>query len=164
MFGTIKLYFFILLILGAVGGVGYLYYTDTQERLVAAANENATMKIQGTLQAQTIEKLNKDIVRSRETLVRLRDEFGKFRRDYEILENKFNKRSKNFGTRDIGKLAEVKPALIERIINNATKKVLRCFEIASGSPLTEKEINATKKSQTNQECPSIANPNYVEKK
>ena len=46
MFGTIKLYFFILLILGAVGGVGYLYYTDTQERLVAAANENATMKIQ----------------------------------------------------------------------------------------------------------------------
>ena len=164
MFGTIKLYFFILLILGAVGGVGYLYYTDTQERLVAAANENAAMKIQGTLQAQTIEKLNKDIVRSRETLVRLRDEFGKFRRDYEILENKFNKRSKNFGTRDIGKLAEVKPALIERIINNATKKVLRCFEIASGSPLTEKEINATKKSQTNQECPSIANPNYVEKK
>ena len=164
MFGTIKLYFFILLILGAVGGVGYLYYTDTQERLVAAANENAAMKIQGTLQAQTIEKLNEDIVRSRETLVKLRNEFGKFRRDYEILENKFNKRSKNFGTRDIGKLAEVKPALIERIINNATKKVLRCFEIASGSPLTEKEINATKKSQTNQECPSIANPNYVEKK
>ena len=162
MFGTIKLYFFILLILGAVGGVGYLYYTDTQERLVAAANENAAMKIQGTLQAQTIEKLNKDIVRSRETLVRLRDEFGKFRRDYEILENKFNKRSKNFGTRDIGKLAEVKPALIERIINNATKKVLRCFEIASGSPLTEKEINATKKSQINPECPAIANPNYVE--
>ena len=31
MFGTIKLYFFILLILGAVGGAGYLYYTDTRE-------------------------------------------------------------------------------------------------------------------------------------
>jgi len=162
MFGTIKLYFFILLILGAVGEVGYLYYTDTQERLVAAANENAVMKIQETLQAQTIEKLNKDIVRSRETLVKLRNEFGKFRRDYEILEGKFNKRSRNFGTRDIGKLAEVKPSLIERIINNATKKVLRCFEIASGSPLTHDELAARKKSETNQECPSIANPNYVE--
>lgn len=164
MFGTIRLYFFILLILGAVGGVGYLYYTDTQERLVAAANENAAMKIQEKLQTQTIEKLNEDIVRSRETLAKLRDEFGKFRRDYEILVDKFNKRSINFGTRDIGKLAEVKPTLIERIINNATKNVLRCFEIASGSPLTHDELGARKKSQTNQECPLIANPNYVEKK
>ena len=31
------------------------------------------------------------------------------------------------------------------------------------TPLTEKEINATKKSQINPECPAIANPNYVEK-
>ena len=136
MFGTIKLYFFILLILGAVGGAGYLYYTDTQKRLVAAANENAAMKVQERLQTQTIEKLNEDIVRSGEALAKLRDEFGKFRRDYEILQEKFNKRSINFGTRDIGKLAEVKPTLIERVINNATKNALRCFEIASGSPLT----------------------------
>lgn len=162
MFGTIKLYFFILLILGAVGGVGYLYYTDTQERLVAAANENAAMKIQESLQTQTIEKLNEDIVRSGEALAKLRDEFGKFRRDYEILQDKFNKRSINFGTRDIGKLAEVKPTLIERVINNATKNALRCFEIASGSPLTHNELAARKKSETNPECPSIANPNYVE--
>jgi len=31
-----------------------------------------------------------------------------------------------------------------------------------GSPLTDKEIKATKKSEINSECPSIANPNYVE--
>ena len=37
----------------------------------------------------------------------------------------------------------------------------RCIEIASGSPLTEKELNATKKSEINPECPSIANPNYI---
>ena len=92
----------------------------------------------------------------------MRDEFGKFRRDYEILQEKFNKRSINFGTRDIGKLAEVKPTLIERVINNATKNALRCFEIASGSPLTHDELGARKKSQINPECPSIANPNYVE--
>ena len=162
MFGTIKLYFFILLILGAVEGAGYLYYTDTQKRLVAAANENAAMKVQERLQTQTIEKLNEDIVRSGEALAKLRDEFGKFRRDYEILQEKFNKRSINFGTRDIGKLAEVKPTLIERVINNATKNALRCFEIASGSPLTHDELGARKKSQINPECPSIANPNYVE--
>ena len=36
----------------------------------------------------------------------------------------------------------------------------KAVEIAGGSPLTEKEINATKKSEINTECPSIANPNY----
>ena len=39
----------------------------------------------------------------------------------------------------------------------------RCMEIASGSPLTEEELAATKKSQTNTECPRLANPNYVPK-
>jgi len=38
---------------------------------------------------------------------------------------------------------------------------MRCVEIAMGSPLTEKEKNATKKSEINAECPSLANPNYV---
>jgi hypothetical protein len=34
------------------------------------------------------------------------------------------------------------------------------LEIASGSPLTEKELAATKPSEINRECPAIANPNY----
>ena len=79
--------------------------------------------------------------------------------DYNILEKKFNKVSKNFGTRDIGKLAERKPNLIAKVINNATKNVLRCFEVAAGAPLTEAEFNANKRSEYNAECPSI-HPNY----
>ena len=51
--------------------------------------------------------------------------------------------------------------MIQRIINKASAAALRCVEISSGSPLTEKEINATKKSEINRECPSIANPNYI---
>ena len=51
--------------------------------------------------------------------------------------------------------------VIEKIINNATDNSQRCFEILTGSPLTEKEKNASKKSEINPECPSIANPNYV---
>ena len=49
---------------------------------------------------------------------------------------------------------------IEKIINKGSDRATRCVEIAGGSPLTEKEINATKKSEINTECPSIANPNY----
>ena len=48
----------------------------------------------------------------------------------------------------------------KKIINSASERAQRCVEIASGAPLTEQEINATKKSEINTECPSIANPNY----
>ena len=61
-----------------------------------------------------------------------------------------------------GVLAINKPRAIKRIITNGTKQHLRCFEIVSGSPLTEKEINAEKKSQQNSHCPDIANPNRMQ--
>ena len=61
---------------------------------------------------------------------------------------------------EIGALAQAKPALVEKIVDNATQDVLRCFEIESGSPLTQEEINATRPSEINTSCPDIANPNY----
>ena len=61
---------------------------------------------------------------------------------------------------DFGKLAKEKPKLIEKIVNRGSERATRCVEIAGGSPLTEKELLATKKSEINTECPSIANPNY----
>ena len=60
-------------------------------------------------------------------------------------------------TKAITKLVKV----IEKIINRASANAQRCVEISMGAELTEKEINATKKSQINSECPSIANPNYI---
>ena len=79
------------------------------------------------------------------------------KKDFEDLDKRFNK-----GKRDIGKVAIEKSKVIERIINKGGDNAARCLEIASGSPLTEKEIKATKKSEINPECPSIANPNYVQ--
>ena len=78
------------------------------------------------------------------------------KKDIDDLDNRFNK-----GGRDFGKLAIEKTEAIERIINGASDKALRCVEIAGGAPLTEQELNATVKSEINRECPSIANPNYV---
>ena len=59
--------------------------------------------------------------------------------------------AKRLGKHDIGNLAENKPGLVERIINGASKSAARCVEIASGSPLTEEELNGT----PNRECPSF---------
>ena len=73
-----------------------------------------------------------------------------------VTPKRFNKKN-----RDFGKLAIEKTKVIERITNKGGKNAGRCIEIASGSPLTEAEINATKKSEINPECPSIANPKYI---
>ena len=62
---------------------------------------------------------------------------------------------------NLGKLAIEKTKVIEKIVNKGGENASRCIEIASGSPLTEKEKNATKKSEINPECPSIANPKYI---
>ena len=77
------------------------------------------------------------------------------------LDDKFNKTNASGKTRDIGDLAVNRPESVERVINRASDNALRCVEIAMGSPLTEKEINAVKPSEINSECPSLANPNYV---
>jgi len=86
----------------------------------------------------------------------MNDLIGKLKTDFADLDKRFNKKN-----RDVGLLAIERTKSIERITNSASVKANRCIEIASGSPLTEKEINATKKSEINTECPSIANPNYI---
>src|SRR5210317_621803 len=78
------------------------------------------------------------------------------KKDLDDLDKRFSKKD-----RDIGKLAIDRTKVIERIINKGSDNATRCIEIASGSPLTESEKNATKKSEINPECPSIANPKYI---
>ena len=70
--------------------------------------------------------------------------------------------AKKLGRHELDILAANKPGLVEKIINRGSKNEMRCYEIASGSPLTEEELAATKKSQINGECPGSANPNYKE--
>ena len=68
----------------------------------------------------------------------------KLQADKDNLSNRLNKH-------DIGNLAENKPGLVEKIINKASDSAVRCMEIASGSPLTEEELNGS----PNRECPSF---------
>ncbi len=68
------------------------------------------------------------------------------------LEDKFSVNSKG-DSRDIGRLASAKPKLIQNIINNATKKVNRCFELATGAEVKEGEKNS--------ECSELINPNNL---
>ena len=152
---------FILML--AMGGGAYWYYTDTQERMRVLAENNAKLEIAVQTQQQAIEQQKKDIAAVNAANDALNKEFQASRAEVDDLKGKFNKVSKVVGARDIGKQAIAFPKSIEKIITKGSNNVMRCFEILSGQPLTEKEANAEKPSQSNTMCPEIANPRLVTK-
>ena len=155
-----NLTFVMVIILALAGGTGYIYYQNSQEEKAALIAEMAVKNTKIALQQEAIQQAENDRAKINEIVEHLKDKFRRSQQDYDNLVSRFNKLSINFGTRDIGKLAKNKPALIAKVITKASKNALRCFEILSGSPLTNRELTATKPSEINSECPTIANPNY----
>ena len=142
MFSSLKIGLVLVMLAGAGGG--YLYINKLQK-------DNATLKsnqikLESAVEDQkaVIESQAEDFKKIRSTLTKLEQENAKLQKDKQDL-------SKRLGKHDIGNLAENKPGLVERIINGASKSAARCVEIASGSPLTEEELNGT----PNRECPSF---------
>ena len=142
MFSSLKIGLVLVLLAGAGGG--YLYVQKLQK-------DNATLKanqikLESAVEDQkaVIESQAEDFKKIRSTLTKIEQENNKLKKDKQDL-------SKRLGKHDIGNLAENKPGLVERIINGASKSAARCVEIASGSPLTEEELNGT----PNRECPSF---------
>ena len=154
MFGGIKL-FFIGIIISALLGAGA--YVMKLQRDNTILKENA-IKLEGAIseQKQVIENQKKDFAEILEANKKINELVNTLKKDLDNLDKRFSK-----GDRDIGKLAIEKTKVLEKIINKGTENAKRCIEIASGSPLTEKELNATKKSEINPECPSISNPKYI---
>ena len=84
---------------------------------------------------------------------------SELREQQAVLQKDKKNLAKKLGRHELDILAENKPGLVVRIINRASKNELRCFEIQTGSPLTHDELAARKKSESNGECPELANPN-----
>src|SRR5210317_1764630 len=147
--------FFIGLLISAIIGAGA--YVMKLQRDNAILKENA-IKLESAVSEQKtlIENQKKDFAEILEANKKINDLVNNLKKDLEDLDKRFTKKD-----RDIGKLAIEKTKVLEKIINKGTENAKRCIEIASGSPLTEKELNATKKSEINPECPSISNPKYI---
>ena len=147
--------FLIGIVATAIAGGGFYVVKLQKDNAILKANA-IKMESAITEQKQLIENQKKDFQAILTANNEMNELVNNLKKDLDDLDNRFNK-----GGRDFGKLAIEKTETIQRIINGASDKVLRCVEIAGGAPLTEEEINATKKSEINRECPSIANPNYV---
>ena len=147
--------FFIGILASAIIGAGL--YVMKLQRDNAILKENA-IKLESAVseQKELIENQKKDFQDILDANNKMNELVNVLKKDLEDLDKRFNKKN-----RDVGKLAIAKTKSIERITNGASALATRCIEIASGSPLTEAEKNATKKSEINSECPSIANPKYI---
>ena len=154
MFGSIKIVMVGLLITG-IAGAGMYVMKLRSDNAILKANQ---MKLEEAVSSQKelIANQKKDFQEILDANNKMNELVSVLKKDLDDLDKRFNKKN-----RDVGKLAIAKTKSIERITNGASALATRCIEIASGSPLTEKEKNATKKSEINPECPSIANPNYV---
>ena len=157
-----KLALIMFVVMGVVGGIAYWYYHDTQKKMAILHENNAKLEVAAAIQTQAIESLEQDIIEAKEITKRTEQQFIAARAQVDDLRDKFDKTSALLGKRDIGTLAQAKPKVIAKVVTRGTKNINRCFEIISGSLLTEKETNAEKPSQLNSSCPTIANPNRVQ--
>ena len=133
----------IVIMLAGAGG-GYLYVTKLQkDNAILKSNQ---IKLESAVEDQksVIQQQTQDLKKIRDTLTKVEETNKKLQADRDSL-------NKRLGKHDIGNLAENKPGLVEKIINKASDSAARCVEIASGSPLTEEELNGT----PNRECPSF---------
>ena len=154
MFGGVRLFFIGIIITTVLGAGAYVVKLQRDNTIL---KENA-VKLEGAIseQKQVIENQKKDFAEILEANKKINELVNNLKKDLDDLDKRFSKKD-----RDIGKLAIERTRAIERVINKGSDNATRCIEIASGSPLTEEEKNATKKSEINPECPSIANPAYI---
>ena len=138
----IKIILALVLLAGAGGG--YLYVTKLQKDNAILKTNQVKLETAVAESSQVIEQQTKDLKKIRSTLKEIDEQNAKLKADRDALNNRL-------GKHDIGNLAENKPGLVEKIINKASDSAARCVEIASGSPLTDEELNG----KPNRECPSF---------
>ena len=153
MFGSVRVIIMAVVFIG-ISGVGVYVMKLRSDNAILQANQ-IQLELSIESQKQVIEKQKEDFGKILQANKKMNTLVNNLQKDINALDKRFNK-----GARDFGKLAKEKPKLVEKLVNRGSVRAGRCIEIAGGSPLTEKEIKATKKSEINTECPSIANPNY----
>lgn len=145
-----KLSGMLLVVIMTMGGVGYWYYTDTQKTIAVLTENNAKLNLAVETNEATIKAITADILAANEELKKTNEQFNAIR-----LQN--NELATKLQEHDLELTAAARPRSVQRLINGGTKNAGRCFELLSGSPLTEKEKNAETAKSFNNECPWLYN-------
>jgi Tfp pilus assembly protein PilO len=143
----------LILVIAAMGGLGYWYYNDTQERMAILNENNAKL--------ETAVATNEEALKAqKEAFEAMARENEKLRTDFDAIKKRNDRLQEKLSRHDIGNLGVARPESTGKVLSTQSNNALRCFEIATGSPLTQEELKATKPSEINPECWEIANPNF----
>ena len=118
----------------------YLYISYLRNTIVRLEQDKATLQMAVETQQRTIEGLQEDfkkVIAAKDAIVNKTKELEK--KNDELRETLFRETLGKTSIEDLALLD--KKGRIQKLINEATKKVLRCFEILTGSPLKENEKN-----------------------
>lgn len=154
-----KSWIIIGVLISLMSGAAYFYYSTTQSHIETLIAESTALH----KDLQTAVAANEQNVQTIDDLQlehqRVLEDFNRVNSEYQDIRVQNAQLRERLGAHELDALASAKPVLVERIINNASDNTSRCFEIMTGSPLTDKEIKATSASQFNSECPWIWNGN-----
>ena len=153
LLGKLKTYLIIAGVLAAAGYGLWKYYQYNQSIITAYAAENAKKEVVINETQTALAQLQKDNEQ-------LKVRFAETQKQFKISQQRVDELTNKLQRHDIGVKAAKKPGLVEKIIDKGASQINRCFEIQSGSPLTEEELNATVPSKINGACWEIANPNF----
>ena len=125
----LKIYILII-VLGLVGGVvygGWYYYKDTQARIQILTENSAKLEVATQQQEMTISTLVDDAEKYRELNKDLNIKL-EAANDYK------NELIGKLRKHDLSRLSQQKPGLVEKRINNGTKKLFESFESITALP------------------------------
>jgi len=122
--------YILIVVLGLVGGVvygGWYYYKDTQARIQILTENSAKLEVATQQQEMTINTLVEDAEKYRELNKELNTKLEAANDYKNDLISKLRKH-------DLSRLSQQKPGLVEKKINNGTKKLFESFESLTAVP------------------------------
>ena len=134
----IKIYLLLIImgVIGAVGYGGYMYYKDTQQRIATLTDNNAKLEVAVQISEDSVELLQDDIEKNAELNRELQKEL-------QIAEGYGDQLRATLQKHNLTHLANKKPGLIEKRMQNATNRLWDDLAIIT-DPNGVRPDNATK--------------------
>ena len=155
----IQIVIVLVLLLGGGAFGGWTYFQKMQAENKVLQIQSAQLQENQTTLEQAITDQQEVIAEKQRQAEAIQVANNNLRVETDRLAEEKTNLAKKLGRHELDILAENKPGLVTRVINNAGKNALRCFEVLTGAPLTPAEVEASKPSQYNAECPTI-HPKY----
>lgn len=162
IFGGFKVLKWVLVIgfFAVLGFLGWQYHSSMNGRITDLINQNqalvqnnAALEGNNTALKGAVDQANETVSHLEATYERIQKDYEGLTQEFVVIRSQNNELRARLGRHELDALAAARPGLVETRINNATANALRCFELLTGAPLTDKEKGAKNEREFNSECP-----------